>query len=66
MTMTTSNAPTDVIESEIKVMSSDGPRNLLAQLDAQQNEVIKELDELNAQIENLLRQCSEERSSRAA
>ncbi|MCA9217472.1 MAG: hypothetical protein KDB27_30600 [Planctomycetales bacterium] len=52
--------------------SSDGsvdptePHNLLAQLDGQQNHVMAELDKLNEQIELLLRQCSQQRSTQAA
>jgi hypothetical protein len=55
-------------EPSLAVARTDdcGPRNLLAQLDAQQNKVIEELDELNERIEGLLRQCSQERSAKAA
>ena len=44
----------------------ESPQNFLARLDAQQNQVIADLDALNEQIESLLRQCSDERSSDAA
>lgn len=46
--------------------SEEGPRNLLAQLDAQQNHVMEELDALNDRIETLLNRCSENRSAKAA
>ena len=44
----------------------DSPQNLLAELDSQQNNVLNELDRLNEQIEQLLRQCSQERSAQKA
>ncbi len=58
---------TNTCESELPTASDtvidECPQNLLAELDAKQNQVMADLDELNEQIECLLRQCSQERSS---
>jgi hypothetical protein len=39
----------------------DGALNLLHRLDRRQNEVLTELDRLNAAIEQLVRRCQDER-----
>ena len=42
------------------------PLNLVMRLDAEQNEVIRQLDELNAKVEQLLQDCSHARIADAA
>ena len=59
MTNTCESAPSPTSEP----VNEECPQNLLAELDAKQNQVMTDLDELNEQIECLLRQCSQERTS---
>ncbi len=74
--VTESDAPDAEVDEPTAFFGSDGSEEaepheereptLLEQLDSRQNDVIRELDELNDAIERLVTECSKQRGEQAA